>query len=173
MRLHPLLDRLKGDEFDLAIGFLPAPAALRRLLQRSADVRRVAGALRYGAITEGMIREFVASIVAEFRPGRRLDDDLALAALAVVLELRPTDFAEEYLHDLARLELAEMGTSTAVARECLRCRYAVPKHEARSFVYPSVGPSPPRACWVPLPRDWGDERRGRRAARFPSREGAA
>ena len=103
-----LLNRLKTDAFDCSIGFHHTPSAVRRRLLMSRDVRHLAAALRFGAITENMIRELVSSIMSEFSRGRRLPNDLALAAIAVVLELAPTDFAEEYLHDLARLKLAEM-----------------------------------------------------------------
>ena len=54
------------------------------------------------------------------------DAGLALATIAVVLERRTTDFADEYLCHLARLKLAEMPLSIRVARECL-------KHRARSL----------------------------------------
>ncbi len=133
----PLLDRLKSDDFNFAIGFLHTPATVRRGLLQSPFVRHVAAALRFGSITEGMLRKFVSSIMRDFSAGHRLRNDLALAALAVVLELRPTDFAEEYLHDLARLGLAEMSTSINVARECLKNRCSVPKHQAKSFTFPA------------------------------------
>jgi hypothetical protein len=71
-----------------------------------------------------MIRVFISSVMSEFSKGHLLPNDLALAALAVVFELRPTDFAEEFLCDLARLQLPEMTTSILVAREYLRNRYS-------------------------------------------------
>jgi hypothetical protein len=144
----PALERLKTDEFHFSIGFHHSPGALRRKLLISPDVRRLAGALRFGAITERMISDFVSSVMSEFCKGHRLPNDLALAALAIVLELRPTDFAEEYLHDLARLKLAELSTSINVARECLKNRCSVPKHQAKSFTFPSTKDNLPVAHWV-------------------------
>ena len=47
---------------------------------------------------------------------------MALAALAVVLERRTTEFAEEFLLDLAKLKLAEMPLCIRVARECVKHR---------------------------------------------------
>jgi hypothetical protein len=120
--LSPLLEQLTKDDFHISIGFIHAPASVRRALLRSNDVRWVAMALRYGLITEEMIREFTSRVMGEFAKGQRLPNDLALAALAVVLERRPTSFAEEYLLDLARLNLAEMVVSIAIARECLSNR---------------------------------------------------
>jgi hypothetical protein len=138
----PLLALLKTDEFHFSIGFHHTPAIVRRRLLTSPVVRHLAAALRFGAITEGMLREFIATIMSQFTKGRRLPNDLALAAVAVVLELRPTDFADEYLHDLARLRLSEMTLSILVARECLKNRCSVPKHQAKKFKFPS-GERPP------------------------------
>jgi hypothetical protein len=55
----------------------------------------------------------------DLRRGECFPHDLALAALAVALEYRPTPFAKEYLRDLSRLRLAEMSTSVRLAQECL------------------------------------------------------
>ena len=166
-----LLERLRGDDFNFSIGFLHSPAAVRRSLMKSPFVRHVAAALRFGAITEGIIQEFVSSIMAEFTNGLRLQNDLALAALAVALELRPTEFAEEYLHDLARLDLAEMRTSINVARECLKSRCSVPKHQAKSFVFPS-NEKPPSRPLVSRQRRWGDGLPPRSVSRYPECAGA-
>ncbi len=122
----PLLERLKTDDFNLSIGFHHSPARVLRHLLISQDVLHVAAAHRFGAITQSMIRDFVSSIAAEFSRGCRLSNDLALAAVAIVLELRPTGFADEYLHGLARLELTEMRISISVARECLKNECSVP-----------------------------------------------
>lgn len=142
---------LKTDEFNFSIGFHHTPAVVRRRLLMSPIVRHVAAALRFGAITEAMLREFVGSIMSEFTAGRRLPNDLALAAVAVVLELRPTDFAGEYLHDLVRLRLSEMTVSIFVARECLKNRCSVPKHQTKTFVFPSAS-RPPRELRVSMQR---------------------
>ena len=65
-----------------------------------------------------------------------LANETGLAALAVALETCPHEYAEQYLHDLAKLRLAEVGTAIRVARECLRERYLRPRTETRSFAYP-------------------------------------
>jgi hypothetical protein len=135
--ISPLLERLRTDDFHFSIGFHHSPAAVRRSLLMSQDVRHVAAALRFGAITQSMISDFVSTVMSDFSRGCRLPNDLALAAIAIVLELRPTAFAEEYLHDLARLELTEMRISISVARECLKNKCSVPKHQAKSFTFPS------------------------------------
>ena len=118
----PLLGRLKPDILFSSLGPLPPPAVLRRALQRVPDVVRAAWALRRGQITERMVREFVAAATSEYQRGRQLPSDATLAALAVALEPCGREFADEFLHDLARLKLAEMPTSIRVARECLKSR---------------------------------------------------
>jgi hypothetical protein len=121
-----LLERLKSEEYAVEVGFLLPSRALRHRLLMTREVADLIEALADGAISEDTIRRFVAVLMADLRRGECFPHDLALAALAVVLESRPTDFAGEYLHDLAHLQLAEMGTSIRVARECL-------KHRGRSL----------------------------------------
>ena len=62
------------------------------LLAAHAEVREIREALRQGAITEETIREFVSSLLAGFRVGQRFEHEMALAALAVVLERRANRF---------------------------------------------------------------------------------
>ena len=133
---NALLDRLKPDALFSSLGPLPPPAVLRRALQRVPDVARVAWALRRGQITEQMVREFAATATADWQRGQQLPCDVTLAALAVALEPCGQEFADEFLCDLARLKLAEMGTSIRVARECLKARYVLPKNEVRRFKFP-------------------------------------
>jgi hypothetical protein len=136
--LPPLFTRLCSDEFIFSIGFLHTPSSVRKRLLESPTVRELSSVLRFGGITEELIRSFVSFATNGLVVGRRLPSDLALAAIAVALELRPTEFAEEYLHDLARIRLPfpEMGVSIRVARECLKLRCEVPKHQRKSFRFP-------------------------------------
>jgi hypothetical protein len=92
--------------------------------------------VRRGQVSDAMLREFVAEMMADFERGRQLPADVTLAALATALESSNADFAEEYLCDLARLQLAEMPMSIRVARECLKVRCGLPKNEIRRFTYP-------------------------------------
>src|SRR5690349_12486915 len=102
------LQFLLTDEFGDAVGFIPPPAVLHRVLQRAPGVHAVRLALRHGEITEPLVREFVASLAAGYSPGRALPGDLALAALAVAMEYWPPSYAEEFLCHLASLNLVEM-----------------------------------------------------------------
>ena len=119
---HELLERLKSEDFDLSVGFLLPPRALRSQLQARQEVQDVIAALVNGGLKEHTVREFVTSLMGDFQNGERLPHDLTLAALAVALETRPTEFAREYLQDLADLDVAEMSSSIHVARECLKRR---------------------------------------------------
>ena len=52
-------------------------------------------------------------------------------------------FAEEYLHDLARLKRTELNNCIRVARECLKARYDLPKNELRTSQYLGIQPVSP------------------------------
>jgi hypothetical protein len=61
----------------------------------------------------------VDELMRDFRPGSQFQHEIALAAIAVVLETRYTAFADEYLLDLARLHTkAELDLSPRVAQLC-------------------------------------------------------
>ena len=92
-----LFERITSDEFAVSAGFISTPEALRHVLARSPEVRDIRNGLRQGGITEGAIRDFVSSVMRDFRVGQHFEHEMALAALAVALERRPTDFAEEFL----------------------------------------------------------------------------
>lgn len=118
--MHHLLEVLRSDEFyyhDSLLMILP-PSPMRRVLQRSSFVQDINNALKSGEITESDIREFAASIRIE--PGKKSIDDEAVAAVAVALEDIETDFANEYINDLAALKLSEIVLATHIARDILR-----------------------------------------------------
>lgn len=128
-----LYERLTSDEFASSTGFISTPEALRRFLLRSQEVRDIRESLRQGSITEEAIREFVSSLMKGFRVGSRFEHETVLAALAVALERRATDFAEEFLTDLAKLKLAEMPLSIRIARDCLRHRATITRNARKDF----------------------------------------
>lgn len=131
-----LLNHLLTDEFTDSIGFILPPAPLRRVLQRSVDVRQLGASVRYGQTTEKDIREFVSKLLAEFRPGELFRHDIVLAALAVAMEHWGSAFAEEFLIDLARVQRPEFRVSFRIARECLKARFAYPRMQVRIARYP-------------------------------------
>jgi hypothetical protein len=130
-----LFKRLTSDEFAAsAIGW-STPETFRHFLMQSEEVRDTRKALRQEAVTEDTIREWVSSWMKDFRPGQHFPHETAIAAMAIVLETWATDFAEEFLLDLASLKLAEMPLCIRVARQCLKRRTMMARNKARDF-YP-------------------------------------
>ncbi len=128
-----VLQRLQSEDFAVAVGFHSNPAVLRRRLARMPEVPAVREALQQGAITEETIRRFVSHLMEDFVRGEHFAHEDALAAVAVALETRPTNFADKFLRDLAQLKLAEMSLCIRVARECLKYRASVARCRARIF----------------------------------------
>jgi len=98
-------------------------------------VDNIRKSVRHGEITPDDIKCFVSAQTDQFRKGEQLPGDLAIAAIGVAIEGLLTEFADEYLHDLARLSLAEMPISIRVARESLISRRDLPKLEKRTAEY--------------------------------------
>lgn len=117
-----ILESLKSDEFAISVAFLDTPAVLRKALLRTREVWAVREALRQEAITDDTIRRFVNGLLRDLHRGERFAHELAISALAVVLETWSTKFADEFLRDLAKLRLAEMSSCVRVACECLKNR---------------------------------------------------
>jgi hypothetical protein len=128
-----LLERLTSDDFILSTACVATSEALRHFLTRSEEVRDIRKAIEQGAITEEFIRVFVARLMEAFHAGERFEHEMAITALAVALERRPTDFAEEFLMDLAKLKLAEMPLCIRVARECVKQRATVTQNKGKAF----------------------------------------
>jgi len=128
-----ILQQLTSDDFVVSAGSLSTPSSLRRFLQRSPEVAAIKEGLRQEAITENTLRNFVSSLLQDLRRGERFPHQLAVAAIAVALEDRATEFADGFLHDLSRLELAEMSACIRVARDCLKDRVRVTHTRSRSF----------------------------------------
>ncbi len=145
-----VLQQLTSDDFAVSAGCLSTPGSLRSFLHRSKEVAALKEALSQWAITDSTLRRFVSSLLRELRCGERFPHQLAIAAIAVALETRPTSFADEFLHDLSRLGLAEMSLCIRVARECLMQRVNVAQNKTRVLRLSDAGfsraqsPSPPR-----------------------------
>jgi hypothetical protein len=135
-----ILRALQSEEFTASVGFLLPTPALHQVLSRSPLVRDITKALAAGELTEDAIREFVESLMSDLQQGQHLPHDLALAALAVSLEHHPGPFAEEFLHSLSQLKLAEMSVSIRIANECRRHRLEI-RNQTTS---PEVAPGPAR-----------------------------
>jgi len=123
--MHPLLEKLRSDEFfEEAIlwSILPPRPAYNMLKAKCSFVHDIAKALKDGIMGDADIREFVKDVERTFKPGVKHEDDYALAALVAAFADEDTDLANEFIGDLARIQISELQTSRHVARECLRER---------------------------------------------------
>ncbi len=120
-----VLSQLVSEEFAMQFWHIATPPAVYRALKRSRVVGDISNALKTGQLTEDVIGEFVSGLMNDLRENEPFQHDLAMAAIAVALEDRASDFAEAYLQSLAALQIAQMPMSSRVARECLRKREAV------------------------------------------------
>ncbi len=136
-----VLEALTSEELALSVGFLSTSEALRRFLATTREVAAVRQAFEEGAIIEETVRRFVSDLLADFRRGERFPHEVALAALAVALQRRPTDFSEEFLRDLSQLKLAEMSTCIRVAHECRKRRVSLACAVSKDFNLPTSGES--------------------------------
>ena len=153
-----VLERLKSEEFAAEALFLSTASALRRFLAGRNEVAAITEGLRQGAIGDDTIRGFVSVLMRDLRYGERFPHEFPLAALAVALELRPTDFAEEFLHDLSALRLSEMSLCIRVARECLSYRMRwLSRNTAKRFELTDLWENMPFSVDV-APSNWSGSR---------------
>jgi hypothetical protein len=130
------LDRLATEAFDLEVGPLLPTVALHARLANMQEVQELQVELAQGSLGDEDIATFVSGLTSSFRPGERFDRELTLAALAVALERRGTEFAKEYLDLLACLPLREVRTAARIAAECRRRRaFEIAGIEIRSTVF--------------------------------------
>lgn len=134
--MNELLERLLEPEWE--VDYVASTAeALRVLLRRSHEVHEIREAYDAGAVTAATLRQFVQQMLAA-SSADSMPHEHALAAIAVVLEDRFTDFSEEYLVDLARVRTARMAIASRVARVCLRERSRFAQTTAKEYVVNEV-----------------------------------
>ena len=129
-----VLKQLDSDDFIASLAFIGTPTAMRRALACGDEVLSVRKALLRGEITEELLRSFVSELICNFQRGEHFAHELALAAIAVAIESRMTDFTEEFLLDLARLKLSELPLAIRVARECLAARVSLARNRRIAYV---------------------------------------
>jgi hypothetical protein len=142
------LRRLLDEKFLADFGIIGGARALHWALDRSDAVHAIRSDLASGVLSESRIRGSVSELLTGFRPGQLFPYDLTLAAIAVALERRATKFTEEYLRDLACLDLAEMPMAIRVAREAGKVHAQWPGNKTVEF-HPI---SPARSEWRLTPR---------------------
>jgi hypothetical protein len=117
-----ILDGLQSDDIQANAQAFSTGPALRLFFGQRPEVLEVRSGLHRGTITDSAVRDFVATLLKDLRPGVLLPHDLALGALAVACEDVPAPFAEAFLRELAETSLAEMPLGPRVAREVLALR---------------------------------------------------
>lgn len=140
---HPALEALKSAGFLVRMGVTSNARAIHRALERCAEVGAIRQAIYQGQIDEDTLRQFIAGLLQEFQPGFLFPYDLTLAAVAVVLENRPTRLAEEVLSDLARLKCPELPLGIRVGQECLRVQLRLAGNSSRVCNLVPIGAMPP------------------------------
>lgn len=116
-----LLRHLSTIEFEAQL-VASTPRILRQLLLRRSEIHDLRRAYDSGCLPEEQIRGFVDELLREGTGSGRFPYEVALAAIAVVLEQNFSLFAGEYLNDLSRVRSGGFSIAARVARECLRER---------------------------------------------------
>jgi hypothetical protein len=116
------LKQFSSEKFEDQVAFAGTIQFQRELILGTTEFDMARAALLFGFIDEQSIRDFVADLMKDFRRGERFPHEIALAAIAVLLEVVSIPFSEEYLIDLARLKLAEISRAARMARESLKHR---------------------------------------------------
>jgi hypothetical protein len=135
---------LRDEAWQLPLSLLATPGSIHDYLERTEPVQCLRRGLDDGTFPESNLKELVTRLLSEVRIGQRSPDEAALAALAVVLERRPTTFSEEFLNGLASLQLAELSMAIRVARECLKCRRQTPTNRSQSWTLAEFPNDPAR-----------------------------
>lgn len=145
MNASDLFESMKRPEFEVDV-IASTPRMLRSLLDRMPQVHQLRELYDGGFVSSDQIRRFVNSLLKEGREADRFPYQVTLAAIAVVLERRFTDFAEEYLTDLARLKSTRFAMSSGVAEACLRARRSIMN---TTKVFPLQRATYHRFFWIP------------------------
>lgn len=122
-----VLEFLASDDFVLSLGTYSTAESLRRGLLRSRHVRGLREGLARGRITEDSIRRLTGRLLLDFRRGESFRHETALAAIAVALETWNSDFACDFLIDLARTKITEFALCRRVAGLSARAWARLPK----------------------------------------------
>ena len=137
--MNTLFDRiLNSDELYACAELIVDSEALRSILERTEELRSLRSSIYSGSITENDLRSVVSSVLFHLQPGEFLDGNVLLAMIAIALEPIQSPFANEYIHDLSSLKLAEMRMCIGVAKVCKARRASTPKNWYKEIVLSSI-----------------------------------
>jgi hypothetical protein len=137
MTTNELLERISSVDFESGL-VASTPRVLRQMLLRCKEVRTLRDAYDAGCLPDEQIRSFVNRLLGEGAGGDRFPYQTALAVIAVMFESRFTQFADEYLNDLARIRSDRFWIAARVARQCLDSRVTRIGTDIRQFSHPST-----------------------------------
>lgn len=121
------LENLHTEEFVESIGFYSTAQGLYLALAKSQFVGELSIAIRTGEVSIDELRSFVEQISAKFERGKRFSEEVSLAAICVAIEDLPNSFSEEFLIDLARVNVTEIPYASKVAAICVAHLFRLPK----------------------------------------------
>ncbi len=121
MTTNELLERISSVDFETGL-VASTSRVLRQMLLRCEEVLELRDAYDAGCLPDEQIRSFVDRLLREGAGCDRFPYQTALAVIAVMFESRFTQFADEYLHGLARIRSDRFSIAARVARECLDMR---------------------------------------------------
>jgi hypothetical protein len=120
-RRDPALEAIRSIKFWVNYGILSSMSQAYALLQEDERVIAVRDALHNGDLTEEDIRSFIVQdLMFDFNPQYEHAFDWTHAALAVALETEESDFAKEFIHDLANGTNGYIFSAANVAKEILK-----------------------------------------------------
>ena len=126
------LSILASPEFEAAT-VASTPNALRRVLLKRPEVRRLGRRYDAGDISDESLRQFVNRLLRRHGGTARFPYQTTLSAVAVMLEQRFSPFAQEYLADLARVRSERFLIASRVARISLGQRSRAATIQAKTF----------------------------------------
>ncbi len=134
-----VLSALLSDDFDMSMYCYATPKGLRRRLRQCEEVRTATEALASGRISEETIERFAHFILRDLTPSQKFQHEAALSALVVILEDRPTGFAEAFIKELSELKVLELSLAVGVALEAANFRKSQPHNPGPQAVRLSDG----------------------------------
>ena len=129
---HEDLEQLLAPDFEAQV-VASTPRVLRLLLRRSRTVLELRKRYDEGALPDESLRRFVNELLRHHTDPDSFPYQIALAAIAVLLEDRYCQFSDAYLIDLARVKTGRLSTASRVARLCLKARLQCITNTTRVF----------------------------------------
>lgn len=134
--MNPLLDAIQPDKIEVEWWALGFAQAFRSFLEKQDRVLKIREGYRRGDLTVDQVREFVETILQiHFKKGFQFWGERTLSALVVALEPIRDNFTDEFINDLAALNIAEITLANRVARLCKEKRESDERTERKPGVH--------------------------------------